>query len=171
MLEKYSLIVALTLILLFTGVGVAKSQSQGTMSLNMSFKDTKNPYRDFQRFYDLKDYEINFGYNNPICPEENCSSEIVKSKTFLREHVEENQYDVEGTMKVDRGDVKKIYEFETTFQPFEEQKIDGQKVQNVRGTLTIGKQPVSEAEYRYSVNGTLATDGKIKTLSLDGRAL
>jgi hypothetical protein len=71
-------------------------------------------------------------------------------------------------MKVDTGDVKKIFGISSDFKRTEEREQNDQRIETVEGTFGIGKEPVNYPGFTYNINGTLVTDGKNKVLSLQG---
>ena len=129
----------------------------------MRFKQQDNPYGEI---YDLKNYAFVVSNNSRICPEQNCKFDI--EETSLNPQPGTSRYGVSGTMKVDTGDVKKIFGIYSDFTPTEEREKNGQTIETVEGTFRIGKEPVNEAEFEYNINGTLVTDGKTKELSVQG---
>ena len=89
---------------------------------------------------DLKNYAFVVSNNSRICPEQNCKFEI--EKTDLSPQIGTSGYGVGGTMKVDTGDVKKIFGIYSDFTPIEEREKNGQTIETVEGIFRIGKEPV-----------------------------
>lgn len=77
-----------------------------------------------------------------------------------------NDITLDGTMKVDTGDVTKINKFSSRFHPTDAHEQNGLKTETVQGTFGVGKG--DEAEFEYNVNGTIESDKGEKTLSLQG---
>jgi hypothetical protein len=75
---------------------------------------------------------------------------------------------MDGTLKVDTGEVTKINKFYSRLQPTEAREQNGLKTETVVGTFGVGKEPVNGAEIEYNVNGTLESHKGEKTLSPSG---
>jgi len=116
--------------------------------------------------YSLKDQNFVVNNNNRICPDQNCKFEF--KDTDLVYQPGSNDITLDGTMKVDTGDVTKINKFYSRLQPTEARDQNDVKTEIVQGTFGIGKEPVNSAEIEYNVNGTLESHKGEKILSLQG---
>lgn len=145
-----------------TSSGVINSDMIAT---KMNFGD-KNDVGFDMLIYKLKDQSFIVGNNSRICPNQDCKFQF--KDTNLVYQPGSNDITVDGTMKVDTGDVTKIDKFFSRLQPTEAREQNGLKIETVEGTFRIGKEPVNGAEIEYNVNGTLESHGKEKILSLQG---
>ena len=105
------------------------------IALKMRFKQQDNPYGEI---YDLKNYAFVVSNNSRICPEQNCKFDI--EETSLNPQPGTSRYGVSGTMKVDTGDVKKIFGIYSDFTPTEEREKNGQTIETVEGDFSNWKR-------------------------------
>lgn len=145
-----------------TDTGVDNSDMIATQ---MKFGDKEESVLDML-IYSLQDQNFIVGNNSRICPDQNCKFDF--KDTELVYQPGSNDITMEGTMKVDTGDVTKVNKFFSRLQPTEAREQDGQKIETVQGTFGVGDEPVNGAEIEYNVNGTLESDSGEKTLSLQG---
>jgi hypothetical protein len=73
-----------------------------------------------------------------------------------------------GIFKFDTGVSKKLMNLSSTWKAVEELKRDGETVQVIEGTLTLGKDS-STPEYQYQINGTLSTNDDNYILEIKGK--
>ena len=130
------------------------------IAIKMKFEQQENGLES----YNLKDFTLAVNNNSRMCPEQHCKFEF--EETSLNPTLPD--YGINGMMKIDKGDVKKILGIYSSFRPTEEREENGQKIETVEGTFRVGKEPVNEADYTYNMNGTLLTAGREKILSLQG---
>jgi len=116
--------------------------------------------------YSLKDQRFVVSNNSRICPDQNCKFQF--KDTDLVYQPSSNDITLDGTIKVNTGDVTKINKFFSRLQPTEAREQNGVKTETVQGTFGIGKEPVNGAEIEYNVNGTLESQKGGKILSLQG---
>jgi len=116
--------------------------------------------------YSLKDQNFVVSNNSRICPDQNCKFQF--KDTDLVYQPGSNDITMEGSLKVDTGEVTKINKFFSRLQPTEAREQNGPKTETVEGTFGVGKEPVNGAEIEYNVNGTLESHKGEKTLSLQG---
>lgn len=141
------------------------------IALKMEFKkdsvppDLREVLSDFAT-YSLKDQNFVVSNNSRICPDQNCKFEF--KDTDMAYQSGSNDITLQGTMKMDTGDVTKIDKFFSRLQPTEAREQNGVKTEIVQGTFGVGEEPVNGAEIEYNVNGTLESRGGEKTLSLQG---
>lgn len=143
-----------------TGVNTAD-----TIAIKMEFGDKRESLLDML-IYSLEDQNFIVGNHSPICPNQNCNFEF--KDTELVYQPGSNDITLEGTIKIDTGDVTKINKFFSRLQPTEAREDHGMKTETVQGTFGVGKEPLNGAEFEYNVNGTLETHKGDKTLSLQG---
>lgn len=135
--------------------------SPDMIATKMKFDGEKSKFSNLVS-YNLEDYAFVVSNNSRICPEHNCKFELEDVTLYSKGD------GLQGTIKVDKGDVKKIFGIYSRFKATEEREEKGQTITTVEGTFRVGKEPVNNAEYQYNVNGTLATDGNDRILSLQG---
>ncbi len=141
------------------------------IATKMQFKK-QNPPPDLREVlsdfatYNLKDQNFVVSNNSRICPDQNCKFQF--RDTTLAYQPGSNDITLDGTMKIDTGEVTKITKFSSRFQPTEAREQNGLKTEVVQGTFGVGKEPINSAEIEYNVNGTLESHGGQKTLSLQG---
>ncbi len=99
-------------------------------------------------FYHLKDYAFVVSNNNPLCNDQNCKFEF--KGIDLTPHSGSIDITVSGVMRIDTGEVTKILNAFSRFQPVEERQENGKTIQTLEGTFRIGKEPVNDAEYEYT---------------------
>ena len=75
-----------------------------------------------------------------------------------------------GIFKVDTGVSKKLMNLSSTWKAVEELERDGETVQVIEGTLTLGKDSFTP-EYQYQINGTLSTSDVDYILEIKGKSL
>lgn len=131
----------------------------------MKFGDKRASLLDML-VYSLKDQSFVVSNNSRICPDQNCKFQF--KDTDLVYQPGSNDITLDGTIKVDTGDVTKINKFFSRLQPIEAREHNGVKTEIVQGTFRIGKEPVNGAEIEYNVNGTLESQKGGKILSLQG---
>ena len=73
-----------------------------------------------------------------------------------------------GIFKFDTGVSKKLMNLSSTWKAVEELERDGETVQVIEGTLTLGKDS-STPEYQYQINGTLSTNDDDYILEIKGK--
>ncbi len=73
-----------------------------------------------------------------------------------------------GIFKFDTEVSKKIMNLSSTWKAVEELERDGETVQVINGTLTLGKDS-SIPEYQYQINGTLSTNDDNYILEIKGK--
>ena len=99
------------------------------------------------------DYAFIVSNNSRLCPDENCKFEF--KETDLTPQSGSNDITVSGVMRIDTGEVTKILNAYSRFQPVEERQENGKTIQTIEGTFGFGREPVNSAEFTYNVNGTL----------------
>jgi len=72
-----------------------------------------------------------------------------------------------GIFKFDTGVSKKLMNLSSTWKAVEQLERDGETVQVIEGTLTLGKDS-STPEYQYQINGTLSTNDDNYILEIKG---
>jgi hypothetical protein len=73
-----------------------------------------------------------------------------------------------GIFTFDTGVSKKIMNLSSTWKAVEELERDGETIQDIEGTLTLGKDS-SIPEYQYQINGTLSTNNENYILEIKGK--
>ncbi len=142
---------------------ITNDSSVDQIATKMTFKETNNPYI---KIYNLKDSSFVVSKNSRFCINQNCKFEF--TNTDLVYQTGSNDITVSGTMKIDNGEIKKILNIESRFQPLDEREENGKTVESITGTFGLGKEPINNAEFTYNINGTLVTDGKDKTWTIEG---
>ena len=145
-----------------TNMGVDNSDMIAT---KMKFGDKYEGPLDMVIYY-LKDQSFVVSNNSRICPDHNCKFQF--KDTDLVYQPGSNDITMDGTLKVDTGEVTKINKFYSRLQPTEAREQNGLKTEIVQGTFGVGKEPINGAEIEYNVNGTLESHKGEKTLSLQG---
>jgi len=141
---------------------ITNVSSLDKIATEMKFKQN----RLIKEYYDLSDYTyFKISENSRICPNQNCKFELDKI-TLTPAGI--NGLGLGGIIKVDTGNVKKILNIYSDFQPREERVVNGEKIETIDGTFRLGKEPVNNAEFTYNINGTLLTNGKNKILTIEG---
>jgi len=135
------------------------------IAAKMKFSNKEQFFGDML-IYSLKDQNFIVNNNSRICPDHNCKFEFKDTKLVYQPG--SNDITLDGTIKVDTGDVTKINKFFARLQPIEARELNGGKIETVEGTFRIGKEPVNEAQIVYNVNGTLESQKGGKILSLQG---
>jgi len=116
--------------------------------------------------YSLKDQSFVVGNNSRICPDQNCKFQF--KDTDLVYQPGSNDITLDGTLKMNTGDVTKITKFFSRIHPTEAREQNGVKTETVQGAFGIGQEPINGAEFEYNVNGTLESQKGGKILSLQG---
>ena len=143
-----------------TNTGVDKRDE---IAIKMKFGKAYRPFESLDfAIYNLKDQNFVVSDDSQICPEQNCEFQFKDTK--LAYQPSSNDITLDGTMKVDTGDVTKIKKFDMTIHPTEARERNGIKTETVVGTFSVGEDP----GIVYNVNGTIESEKGGKTLSLQG---
>ncbi len=146
-----------------TNTGVDKPDE---VAIKMKFGKAYRPFESLDfAIYNLKDQNFVVSNNSRICPDQNCKFQFKDTK--LAYQPSSNDITLDGTMKVNTGDVTKINKFASTFHPIEAREQNGIKTETVVGTFGVGKTDDAN-EFVYNVNGTIESDKGGKVLSLQG---
>ena len=117
-------------------------------------------------WYQSSDFEFIAGNTSELCSSGTCEYELESG--VMAEAFVPSERSLTGIFNVDTGVSKKLMNLSSTWKAVEELERDGETVQVIEGTLTLGKDSFTP-EYQYQINGTLTTNDDEYILEIKGK--